>query len=250
LRIREKGFIIMATLKYKFFSFLFPFFLERYCYGISPNIFDKNFMNLNDYIFENKTEVYLLSSSPRRKYLFKELFKNFKIIDPVIELNYNNTFKNNPDEFVKKNSLVKYFSIEKQLNKNYIAVAADTIVYLDGKIIGKPANYDNAVEILRMLSNRKHFVYTGYSIIIYNEIKRIKVNYDVSEVKFKKLNYNEIYEYLLNNKYKDKAGCYGIQHKNNELIESFNGDKKNVMGFPISKIYKDIKILIKNLTNI
>lgn len=197
--------------------------------------------------FENKKllipediKIVLLSSSPRRKFLLSTIIKNnFEIINPKKELEITENLE--PIEFVKKNSIIKLFSVETEIPFNSIAVSADTIVYCENQVIGKPIDYDDAVRILKILNNNVHSVYTGYSIFL--KSKKILFNlYEESIVKFIKYNDEFIKEYLVRFDYKDKAGAYAVQEDKNNLIEYFQGLKSNIMGLPVEKI----KIVIAN----
>lgn len=198
-------------------------------------------------IKHNFKNVFLLSSSPRRKILFRKIFTNFNVISPKKELSFNNYLINYPIDFVKKNALVKYFSIENEINKKkYIALSADTIVYIKNKLIGKPKNRDEAFNTLIKLSGKEHSIYTGYAIIINNDKKIITTNYSLSKVKFNELSLNQINKHLNQNSYLDKAGGYAIQNDTFNLVKSYKGEKNNIIGLPIKKIIKDLKKILKN----
>ena len=118
-------------------------------------------------------------------------------------------------------------------------MSADTLVELDGKLLGKPKNREDAKIMIESLSGRIHNVYTGYAIFKLSE--KIKyVNYQKSSVKFYELSDLEIENYLDTLEYKDKAGAYGIQGKGSLLVEEIRGDYFNIVGLPIGKINRDL----------
>ncbi len=122
-----------------------------------------------------------------------------------------------------------------------IVAAADTIVYLDGNILNKPKDREDAVRMLTLLSGRTHQVFTGFTIL---EIpgNRIARGYEVTEVTFRKLNAAEIEEYVRSDSPYDKAGAYGIQGDLSALfVEKINGDFYNVVGMPLVKFCLALK---------
>ncbi len=129
-------------------------------------------------------------------------------------------------------------------------LSADTVVILDGKILGKPKNFEEAFATLTSLSGRTHEVITAYSLI--NKNREIFISgYDKTVVKFKELSESEINWYIETGEPMDKAGSYGIQGVGaGILIDRIEGEFYNVMGFPISKFVEDLKkhgIKIQNI---
>ncbi|MDD5688175.1 MAG: Maf family protein [Elusimicrobia bacterium] len=171
----------------------------------------------------------LASSSPRRKEILSDAGYKFKIAHPKISEDIS--FKN-PVKIVKGLALKK----AKAVNLKGIIIGADTIVVLKGEIIGKPRDKEEAKEILTKLSNSKHYVYTGVAILDTN-IKRQIVDYEKTEVQFKKLSKEDI-EFACS-KHLDKAGAYSVQEKNDFFVKSIKGDYLNVVGFPLKK-FKDM----------
>ena len=178
--------------------------------------------------------IYLASKSPRRRKLLKQLglkFKSFSVeMDEIIL----------PDE--KPSNTVLRLSKEKlnfakEKTKNGIIITADTIVVLNKTVLGKPANKKDAFRILKMLSDKTHIVYTGYSI--FNSINnKIISEYEKTEVTFRKLTDLEILEYIEGGSPMDKAGAYGIQDDFGAVfIKKINGCYYNVVGLPLAKLY-------------
>lgn len=181
----------------------------------------------------------LASKSPRRKELMKKISSSFEI--DVAEIDEDKSYKLGPIEAVKDISLRKLQPIFKK-HKNDVVIAADTIVVLDDKIIGKPKDEIDAFEILRMLSGRTHQVYTGYSI---GYKDKIVTNIVRSDVTFNKLSKSLIIEYIATKSPLDKAGAYGVQDNNSfPIIKEVIGSIDNVVGFPVKEIKIDISKLI------
>ena len=179
-------------------------------------------------------DIILASKSPRRKEILKNIFKDLKIVNP----DYNeNTIKNKePKNYCMNIALGKASSVSKIYPQAYI-ISADTIVYLDENILGKPKNKSEAIEYLSLLSGNQHKVFTGVAII--NADKKInEVFFDMTLVYFNKLTKQEI-EYYINNYHPfDKAGGYGIQDWSKVFIKKIDGCFYNVVGFPLPKFYK------------
>ena len=120
---------------------------------------------------------------------------------------------------------------------DYYVIGADTIVVLNNKILNKPLNKKEAINHLNLLSDNKHIVYTGVSLI--NLSQNINKSFiEKTTVYFNKLNNNEINNYVTKFKPYDKAGGYAIQEYSNVFVKKINGCFYNVVGFPLPKFYK------------
>ena len=128
-----------------------------------------------------------------------------------------------------------------------IIIGADTIVVLKGKIMGKPGSNKDAVRMLRTLSGNEHKVYTGIAII--NTLTGgMFIDYEMTKVKFRRLEKDEINFYVRTNSPMDKAGAYGIQDDfGSTFVEKITGDYFNVVGLPVVKTYLGLK-KIMNIT--
>lgn len=181
-------------------------------------------------------EIILASGSARRREILEQ-FIDFKIIKSNVEEIKDNKVK--ADITVMALAFEKGMSVARE-NKDSLVLSCDTIVELDGKLLGKPKDRNDAKKMLEMLSGKSHNVYSGYSIILLDE--NIKyLDCVKTEVKFLDLTDSDIENYLETCEYEDKAGSYAIQGKGSLLIEKFNGDYFNVVGLPISKINIDLK---------
>lgn len=192
-------------------------------------------------MFKSKLPIYLASQSPRRKLLLKQIGITFKSFS--VDLNEIFIENESPIKTVKRLSLEKLELAEKTRN-NGILITADTIVVLNSKIIGKPKNKTEAKFILSQLSNKTHFVYTGYAIK--NSITNdLIVDYEKTAVTFRELSNKEISEYVADGSPLDKAGAYGIQDDYGAVfVSKINGCYYNVVGLPLSKIYESLTKVI------
>ena len=178
--------------------------------------------------------IYLASKSPRRRKLLKQLNISFKIL--TVEIDERVKKKEKPSNAVLRISKEKLERAKAKI-KNGIIITADTIVVLDSLILGKPKNKKDAFRILKMLSNRTHIVYTGYSI--FNSVNKSTISeYEKTKVTFRNLNDEEILEYIDGGSPMDKAGAYGIQDDFGAVfIKKINGCYYNVVGLPLAKLY-------------
>ena len=131
--------------------------------------------------------------------------------------------------------------VKRHEDEDCIVISADTVVVIDGRIIGKPKDKEDAFNIIKSLSARTHEVYTGFTVCG----KGLeKTDFEVTKVHFKELCDDDIRRYVETGEPMDKAGAYGIQQKGNLFVEYIHGDYYNVVGFPISKICVTIRELL------
>ncbi|MFA6599344.1 MAG: Maf family protein [Ignavibacteriaceae bacterium] len=182
-------------------------------------------------------KIYLASKSPRRKKLLEQI----NLHPEILHFHFDETFQANqkPSIIAKKLALQK-MEEAKKLGKKGILITADTIVVINGKILGKPDSTSQAVTMLKSLSGKKHFVYTGFCV--YNSLNsKLINNYEKTEVTFRELKQTEIKEYVAGGSPMDKAGAYGIQDDYGAIfIEKINGCYYNVVGLPLTKVYQAI----------
>ena len=178
----------------------------------------------------------LASNSQRRQEILKDAGFNFKVITSNIE---EISDKKNITERILDIAEKKLEQIAKN-NINEFVLAADTVVELDGKILGKPKNREEAFRFLKSLSGMVHRVITAY--VFKNISKNILIReVVVSEVKFFDLDDDTINWYLDTDEPFDKAGAYGIQGYGRILVEKINGDYYSIMGFPISNFLENLR---------
>ena len=187
-------------------------------------------------------KIILASQSPRRKQLLEWAEVPFEIIVKETDESY-------PDHLSKPEIAIhiarnKALIIKPTLHKSIPILAADTIVVLDGRIIGKPTNREDAVNILTTLSGKQHQVITG--VVILHKENEIAFA-EITEVEFHELSLAQIEFYVDNYKPYDKAGAYAIQEWIGVVgIKTIHGDFYNVMGLPVSRVVKAIDNLVIN----
>lgn len=191
-----------------------------------------------------KKRIILASSSPRRYNLLNQVGIDFDVIPSSVEEIIDP--QKTPEENVVYLSELKALDVSKNIENAFI-VGADTIVVLNGKILGKPKDKQDAYEMLKFLSNKEHKVYTGFTILDKPSNKKIS-DYELTIVKFRELEDEEIWSYIDTNSPIDKAGAYGIQDDYGALfVEKINGCFYNVVGFPLTKFYLTLKKFQKEI---
>lgn len=185
-------------------------------------------------------KITLASQSPRRRELLGGLGIEFSV---EVAKDSDESYPGNlpHDAIPAFLARRKSESFQRQLSQNEILITADTLVFLDEKVMGKPASREDAFGMLRSLSGRKHHVITG--VCLRTREKTISLT-DTTEVTFDEMSDDEINYYLDNYKPFDKAGSYGIQDWIGlSSISSIKGSYFNVMGLPVHKVYNALKKL-------
>ena len=184
----------------------------------------------------------LASASPRRQELLTKIVDNFDVI--VSNFDEDSVkFNGDVEDYVKTLAEGKGKDVASQAKKDSIIIAADTVVVIDGKILGKPKNADDAYNMLKLLSNKIHRVYSGIAVInTTNNIMKSEAVF--TEVKFSELTHEEIINYINSKEPLDKAGAYGIQGYGGLLVENIQGCYYNVVGLPLNRLNKIIKEVI------
>lgn len=178
----------------------------------------------------------LASKSPRRKEILKALGTDFKTAASDADENIDKTIE--PSLYVQELAMIKAAAVKVKDTK-YI-IAADTIVYFNGRIMGKPHTEEEAYQMLESLSGNTHCVYTGICVCDV-ESGVSATDYEKTEVTFNVLAPDEIDKYIKSGEPFDKAGGYGIQGKGALLVEKISGDYFNVVGLPVAKLNKLLK---------
>ncbi len=187
-----------------------------------------------------KYKVVLCSNSPRRRELLGGLGLDFtvRILDGIDE-SYDD--KQSGRDIAEQISKKKAEAYRTTMQDDELCITADTIVYVDGEVLGKPKDEEDAKRMLKMISGRTHEVITGVCI----QLKERNVVFSVStNVRFATLSDEEIAYYVANYKPFDKAGAYGIQEWIGFVgVESIEGSYFNVMGLPVQRLYSELKRL-------
>lgn len=185
-------------------------------------------------------KYFLVSTSPRRIELMKLLEVDFETIKPRFVERMPEDASIEPERFVEEMAEKKCESVldDSILLEDSVLISADTVVYLEGRIIGKPRDEKDALQILRNLSGKWHSVFTGVCILK-NEDKIKFV--ERTDVFFRNIDERSLKDYVTSGEPLDKAGAYGIQGKGSLFVRRIIGDYYNVMGFPIGRIWEELK---------
>lgn len=208
--------------------------------------------------------IILASKSPRRKQLLEEAGVHFTVFTGSTEVDetLEPDLLADPEEAVKKLAERKAGAVVQEvlaLNPVGlgIVIGADTMVVLDGEMLGKPYSADHAREMLRKLSGRTHQVITGVSVwmLLLNETEEkggdgnVSIGFrtftETSQVTFKELADEDINAYVATGETIDKAGAYGIQGKGAALVEKYEGDYNNIVGLPVDKLLESFPDLLR-----
>jgi len=185
----------------------------------------------------NNYKIILASKSPRRKELLAGLNLPFEVIVHEVDEIF-------PDDLPMEEIPVYLAKLKakpfiNELECDTLVITADTIVWIDGVVLGKPNDYEHAAEMLRQLSGKKHVVVTGVCLTTNEKQVAFSASTDVW---FKNLNDDEIDYYLKNYQPYDKAGSYGVQEWIGYIaIERIEGSYFNVMGLPVQRLYEELK---------
>ncbi len=177
-------------------------------------------------------DIILASKSPRRRALLEQMgVRDFRILTPDIDEHMDRALP--PAELVRQISLEKAQAVAAQADPNTVVIAADTVVALDGAVLGKPADEEEAFRMLSLLSGNRHQVYTGLTVL---RGEQVFSQWEETAVTFRPLTAEEIEAYIATGEPMDKAGAYGIQGYGSLLIEGISGDYYNVMGLPVCRL--------------
>lgn len=184
-------------------------------------------------------KIILASASPRRRELLEQIGAVFEVCSAKGE---EKITKTDPGEAVEELSLGKCREIFSEQKDDVTVIGADTIVTLDGKILGKPSSQEDAVKMLSMLRGRSHQVFTGVTVMSREgENVQTLTFHESSQVSFYPMSDREIQDYVHSGEPMDKAGAYGIQGKGAVFVREIQGDYNNVVGLPVAKLYQEMK---------
>ena len=181
-------------------------------------------------------KIILASASPRRREILENFGFDFEVM--VSDADESKISKNSmPVEiYVQELALIKAMAVSKKLkNKSALIISADTVVYCDGEILGKPTDEDDAFSLLSKLSGREHSVFSGICVMDSKTLKSI-CSKEETKVFFKKLSEENIRDYIKTGEPMDKAGAYAVQGFGAFFTEKVDGDYFNVIGLPVKKL--------------
>ncbi len=187
-------------------------------------------------------DIILASGSPRRFELLKQIGLEFKVITSEADENYDKD--RSPADIVMELSLRKAEAVftDNLPHKDTVVIGSDTIVVHKGSILGKPADRDEAFNMLTELSGDVHQVYTGVTLYYFKDNRIFIESFaDKADVHFRKLSEKEIKKYIDSGEPMDKAGAYGIQGKGAILVEKIEGDFYTIVGLPVVRVYESLE---------
>jgi len=176
--------------------------------------------------------VVLASASPRRVQLLRKIIQDFEVFPSGVD--ESGIRAGTPEDFAVKAALAKAQTVAKSF-PGAVIIGADTIVVLGGRVLGKPRDGQEAIQMLEALSGKTHRVITGLAVIDPGE-NGARTAHEITSVKMRKVPRKDIIDYVRSGKPMDKAGSYGIQEIEEVFIESIDGDYDNVVGLPLGKL--------------
>lgn len=187
-------------------------------------------------------KIILASASPRRKELLRRVGIEFSVVPSKSK---EVTYRTMPEEAVKELSYQKAREVFEKGNRDSIVIGADTIVYLEGNILGKPVDKEEWSRVLHDIQGKRHHVYTGVTVIWTGEDENMHVLSfaEDTRVYIHEMTDSEIDEYIELGEAADKAGGYGIQGYFAKYVDRIEGDYNNVVGLPVAKLYQELKKL-------
>lgn len=211
-----------------------------------------------------KKRIILGSASPRRRELLEQIGLEFEIVVSDAREHYKST---RPEDIVRELALMKAEHVAKEVERrekeraeqasipgldtgeahlrNVVILGADTIVVLDGQILGKPSDEEEAFSMLKSLQGRMHQVYTGVAVLNFDGSGSLRTISHAEETKVyvHEMTDEEIRRYIAAGESMDKAGAYGVQGRFAAYIDRIEGDYYNVVGLPVAYLYHTVKEL-------
>lgn len=195
---------------------------------------------MNGKFIQKEIDLILASGSPRRKDLLESLGMRFEIIPSDVDESFLPL--ETPMDGVKRLAYEKAREVAENYH-HYWTLGADTVVVIDGKILGKPLDKCEAKLMLGSLAARTHEVFTGYALVNSDCMECSVTGYSRSEVLIRDLSHQEIEEYIETGEPMDKAGAYAIQGLGAAIVQRVNGSYTNVVGLPLCEVARELKRL-------
>lgn len=190
---------------------------------------------------DGKLDIVLASASPRRRELLAQVGIRPRIVpSTVVEVITTDV----PEEAVKALSRQKAEDVAKAQKPGTLVIGADTVVAVDGQILGKPKNHQEAADMVRKLAGGSHQVYTGVTLVFCMENEwNVQTFAEKTEVSVYPMSEEEILYYAAGEEPMDKAGAYGIQGMFAAFVKGIDGDYNNVVGLPVGRVCQEIKAM-------
>lgn len=184
-------------------------------------------------------KIILASASPRRREILSQVGISYEVIPSTKE---EKLTSDKPEDAVRGLSIMKALDVAGQTEGIVTVIGADTVVSCDNRILGKPRDKEDAVNMLLKLQGRSHEVYTGVAIIVRKrKEERIKNFAVATRVRVAPMTIEQIRDYVNSQEPMDKAGAYAIQGKFARYIEGIEGDYYNVVGLPIARLCRELE---------
>jgi len=203
---------------------------------------------IGELLNHREVSVVLASTSPRRKELLTEAGWKFTVCPPKIDESIFSAEQSDPFEYVEKLALAKAESVAAKY-PDHLVIGADTIAYLDGRIIGKPADAEDAKRITKKLFSAPHKVITALAIVRLSDDTKL-VKSDMTIIYPRQISEQQILEHIKSDSWQNKAGAYAIQQAGDEFVEKIEGSLTNVMGLPMELLDRMLGKIIKRNSNI
>ncbi|MDQ2921795.1 MAG: Maf family protein [Acidobacteriota bacterium] len=183
-----------------------------------------------------KEKIVLASKSPRRAEILRAVGWEFE----ALAANIDETRAESEDavSYVKRLAQTKAETVAKKISNHGLVLGADTVVVIDGEILGQPRDDEDARRMLKLLSGKWHEVLTGLALVRAVNPPRVLVNHETTRVRFCEMSADEIDWYVATGEPKDKAGAYAIQGRGALFIEEIQGDYFNIVGLPVRLLYE------------
>lgn len=191
------------------------------------------------------SRIVLASASPRRRELLLQIGLRPEIIVSHVEERITSDI---PSQVVMELASQKAMDVARDMAEGTLVIGSDTVVAVDGRILGKPSDHEEAYRMLRTLAGRSHQVYTGVCLVLKGkkeEEDRAVTFFDETDVEVYPMTDAEIREYAGSEEPMDKAGAYAVQGFFARYIKGLRGSYANVMGLPVSRLYQEIKKLLE-----
>lgn len=184
------------------------------------------------------TRIVLASASPRRKALLAALGLHFDVIPSGVD----EVFEGDPAEMVMLNARLKRDDVAARVEGPALVIAADTLVFLDEHVLGKPRNLEEAAQMVARLSGRTHQVLTGLAILDSGSEKAVE-SYESTDVTFRPLTPEEVDRFVHAVRPVDRAGAYTVDGPGSLLVQRYDGCYQNVLGLPVVRLDKTLREL-------
>jgi septum formation protein len=183
-----------------------------------------------------KEKLVLASKSPRRAEILGAVGWKFE----AVAANIDETRMESEDagSYVKRLAQTKAETVAKRISHHGLVLGADTVVVIDGEILGQPRNDEDARRMLRLLNGKWHEVVTGVALVGGGNPPRVFVDHETTRVRFCEMSADEVDWYVSTGEPSDKAGAYAIQGRGGLFIEEIQGDYFNIVGLPVRLVYE------------